>query len=673
MVPQTPDRPVIGAIALDVGKPAMSERLKEIARMGMTMCETILFRGDTSPERRKDVLAVLDEAAALNISVLLEPTYQPDPESLDVCAVTSDDESSSRGDGWGGFCYRRKRYLEELAQFTEEVCRYYMGHPAVLSQKGRPVLAIGHEMQYQISSEDGHGDPIKAMTCYCTDCVTAFRSWLSDRYAGDVNAFNEAHETHIESFDTVKPPREPLPDRVLWQEWVDHHATAIPEAIRLQRDIIEREVPGALVTHEINDWYPNTWDCIYAGNNFWMMGRELEHAFNDQYPMEWAPGSLWRIYLYTFTQDATQSSFDFEKNFWTNGQSFSSWQGDFSDPPTEGHTEQVYSALIHGANGLFWWTSSELLPTTEEASREYAKLVEMVGDARPKKDPVALLVPWTTYAQTRSADRGDDLMGGYQLLSRLGYQVEVIDESQIAEGVLEDRGYRVLCTWGNSSLLPDVRTRIEEFVHKGGMLLADYGDTDTAPYTPVFPETIGRTIGVPLAYELADGSKVLVRSCAHALTETDDSTVLATYAHGLPAAARYRIGDGVMLRIGSLAGLDYAEGMGIYDWVHQERVRIDAAMETFIGNELAEFGVTPLAWMSNPNMEAALLPIGDSTVVLAVNHLRHPAKADLTLRTDATKATDALTGEAIEIVREDGVSRIRLSFESMGGRAVRLE
>ena len=669
-----PERPVVGAICLSPGTPEASARLREIADMGMTMCETILFRGDTSPERRPEIRAFLDEAAELGVAVLLEPTYQPDTKAHpEASVVIAGGSAKTRDDGWGGFCYRTAEYRRQLAQFTEEVCRAYMDHPAILTEKGRKVLAVGHEMQYQTSEKDGHGDAIAAMSCYCPECTSAFRSWLSDRHEGDVARYNDRHEVSITSFDAIKAPLEPQPDRVLWQEWVDHHATAIPEAIAIQREIIEREVPGALVTHEINDWYPNTWDCIYAGNNFWMMGRELEHAFNDQYPMEWAPGSLWRIYLYTFTQDATQSSFDFDSGFWTNGQAFPSWQGDLCSPPTVAHAEQCYSALIHGANGLFWWTGGDVFPTTGEASREYLRLVEMVGDARPRKDPVAVLVPWTTYAQTRSADRGDSLMGGYQLLSRLGYQVEIVDESQVAEGVLAERGYRVLCAWGNSSLTPEARAAVEQFVCDGGLLLADYGDGDTDPYFPAFSDMISFEMDFACAYSLPGGARIPVHSRAQAVGTPPGSTVLARFGNRAPAIVRRPVGKGTVLRFGSLAGVDYAAGMGLYDWLHQERVRIEPAMEWFVQAELAEAGILPLARMENPNMEVALLPVGGRTMAVAVNHLRHAVAADLVASVPATKATDALTGESIDIKSEEGACRVRLSFAEMGGRAVWLD
>jgi hypothetical protein len=652
---------VIGATCLQPGSDIAKEMLHLIADLKMPVCETVLHRKDVEPDRALEITQFLDDAAELGVTVLLEPTYEPDlAANPEMCCVTNMGTSSDRGDGsWGGCCYRNARFLEDIDTYTRKVCQLYGSHPAVLRHKGRTVIAIGHEMQYQVSKDDGHGDAIGAMSCYCPDCLNGFVPWLNGRQG-----------------DNVEVPREAKPDRVLWQEWVDYHTEAIPDAIEVQRTAIESELPGALVTHEINDWYPNTWDCVYSGSNFWRMGDRLEHAFNDQYPMEWAPGSLWRIYLYTFTQDVTQSSIGFDRSFWTNGQAFAAWQGEHTGtrPPLAGYHEQIYSALIHGANGLIWWASKDILPEAADATQEMIRLVEVLGDARPMKDPIALLIPWTTYAQTRSEDRGDDLMSAYQLLARLGFQIETVDEVQVENGVLTERNYRALCTWGNSSISDGSRTAIENFVRDGGLLLADYGDVDTAPYQTVFPETISSTPVQSGVYTLPDGTRILSRAHSQALVMEPNCEVTSRYDDGAAAAVRYRIGKGVMLRTGTLTGVDYAAGMGLYDWARQERVRIEPAFETMIGDELSTAGITPLAQPANPNVEAAMFEVNGDLIVVAVNHLIHPLKTSVVLRgiTGNIVAADVFTGEVVPTDSGPSGVTISLDFTPMGGQTVRI-
>jgi hypothetical protein len=652
---------VIGATCLQPGSDEATAMLRLIADLKMPVCETVLYRKDVEPDRARKVRQFLDDAAELGVTVLLEPTYEPDlAANPAMCCVTNTGTSSDRGDGsWGGCCYRNAQFLKDIDTYTRKVCQLYGSHPAVLRHKGRIVIAIGHEMQYQVSKDDGHGGAISAMSCYCPDCLNGFVPWLNGRHG-----------------DNVEAPREAEPDRVLWQEWVDYHTEAIPDAIEVQRTTIESELPGALVTHEINDWYPNTWDCVYAGNNFWRMGDRLEHAFNDQYPMEWAPGSLWRIYLYTFTQDVTQSSIGFDRSFWTNGQAFAAWQGEHTGtrPPLAGYHEQIYSALIHGANGLIWWASEDILPEAADATQEMIRLVEVLGDARPMKDPIALLIPWTTYAQTRSEDRGDDLMSAYQLLARLGFQIETVDEVQVENGVLTERNYRALCTWGNSSMSDGSRTAIENFVREGGLLLADYGDLDTAPYQTVFPATISSTPVQSGVYTLPDGTRVLSRARSQAVAVELDCEVISRYDDGAAAAARYRIGKGVLLRTGTLAGVDYAAGMGLYDWARQERVRIEPAFETMIGEALSTAGITPLAQPANPNVEAAVFEVDGDLIVVAVNHLIHPLKTSVVLRdvTGNVVAADVLTGESVPTEAGPSGVTISLRFTPMGGQTVRI-
>ncbi|HPU84174.1 MAG TPA: beta-galactosidase [Candidatus Latescibacteria bacterium] len=661
------DGPIIGAICLNPGNNQAIETLRHIAALSMTLCETILVRGDTAPARVGEIRRFLDEAHKLGVRVLLEPTYEPDlsrhPEMRNIGA---DGHTSTRDNG---FCYRNRDYLLELSVFAAEVARSYGDHPAILRVGGRPVIAIGHEMQYQISPQDGHGGAVRTMTCYCKHCVRGFRDWLCGLY-GTVSTFNRSHRRQVRSFGRVAAPRSPEPDRRLWQEWVDYHATAIPDCIALQRQIIERELPGALVTHEINDWYPNTWDCVYTGNHFWKMGEKLEHSFNDQYPMEWAPGSLWRMYLYTFTQDVNQSAMGFERSFWTNGQAFPSWQGDFTEPPDAGYHEQVYSALIHGANGLIWWWGGDYLRRSQAASNEYAKLVQILGDTRPEKDPIAILAPWTAFAQTRSSDRGDDLMGGYQLLNRLGFQVEVVDEGQVSEGVLASRAYRALMIWGNSCISPQARTEIEDFVARGGLVFADFGDPDVAPFGTIFPRTISRNPTRARAYVLPCGTTVAVRSGAQALAAGKRVEVVARFDDGRPAIVRQAIGNGVLWRAGSFVGLDYAAGMGVYDWVQQQRVRIEPALENLVAEELERQGLRPVGSTNNRNAEVGVFRVDSRLLILVVNHLRHPLQVTVKVRIPGwTLAKDVFSGEFSEGVQEGDANAFAVRLPEMGGRA----
>jgi len=533
-------------------------------------------------------------------------------------------------------------------------------------------------MQYQVDAKDGHGGNIGMMTCYCPECKRSFMEWIVCHYSDSIEHYNNAHGKDYSAFYRIHPPTKPASDRLLWQEWVDFHAEAIPDAISLQRRVIEREIPGALVTHEINDWYPNTWDCVYSGNNFWRMGDRLEHAFNDQYPMEWAPGSLWRIYLYAFTQEVTQSSISFEKSFWTNGQAFRSWQGDLTSPPDAGYCEQIYTALMHGANGLIWWTGSDLLPRAEQASSEMVRLVEIIGNARPLKDPIALLVPWTTHAQIRLDDHGDDLVSAYQLLIRLGYQIETLDEKQVMDGLLETRGYKALCIWGNSSLAASVCERIRDFVHKGGLLLADYGDIHTSPFGTVFPETISSEETRSLGYELSDGTYIGVKSCRQALHRKKGSEILAKFSDKSPAIARYRYGGGRLWRAGSLIGVDYAAGMGLYDWAHQERVRIEPAIEDVVAAEFEDIGLKPIAQADNRNVEIALFRVESRVMAMLVNHLVHPI--DVTLSIDMSKLDadshallDSATNEAILGKIDNGRLKAQVKLDGMNGRALWVE
>lgn len=67
------------------------------------------------------------------------------------------------------------------------------------------MIAIGHEMQYQVDATDGHGGTIGAMTCYCNECVRSFREWIASQY-DSIETYNGAHKRQIERFSEISPP-----------------------------------------------------------------------------------------------------------------------------------------------------------------------------------------------------------------------------------------------------------------------------------------------------------------------------------------------------------------------------------------------------------------------------------------------------------------------------------
>jgi beta-galactosidase len=92
-------------------------------------------------------------------------------------------------------CPTSPTYRREAGRIAAAMAERYAGHPAVVA--------------WQIDNEPGNHDSAR---CWCAACETAFRAWLSDRFAGDIGALNAAWGTvfwsqEYPAFSSVRLPR----------------------------------------------------------------------------------------------------------------------------------------------------------------------------------------------------------------------------------------------------------------------------------------------------------------------------------------------------------------------------------------------------------------------------------------------------------------------------------
>ncbi|MEO3743084.1 beta-galactosidase [Plantactinospora sp. B5E13] len=163
------------------------------------------------------------------------------------------------------FCPSSPAYAEASARITEQLARRYADHPA---------LVLWH-------SHNEYGGVNAA--CYCTTSAAAFRDWLRQRYADDLDRLNDAWGTtfwgqRYGDWAEIEPPMT-APTAVNPTQQLDFlrfSSDAHLANFRRERDILHELAPGIPVT--TNFMLAN---CKWM--DYWRWAAEVDVVSNDHY------------------------------------------------------------------------------------------------------------------------------------------------------------------------------------------------------------------------------------------------------------------------------------------------------------------------------------------------------------------------------------------------------
>jgi len=403
------------------------------------------------------------------------------------------------------------------------------------------------------------------------------------------------------------------------------------------------------------------------------MARVLDIGHEDMYPLEF--DHRYVIYVYEYIKDAVRTAIGFDKIYTGNGQSFNSWLG-YKIPPAS-MFEQVYSTLAHGALGLVWWVDwrdLDLWACTTQPNVEYTRLVAALKDYKLSRAEIALVYPWTTMQlKTNDAYSMNNLLF-YMALVRSGFPVDIISEDQIANGLLEERKYKILCTVGSSTFPPDVAEKIRNFVKNGSVLIADYEGKGRDKFTSVYPDLVKQSptkhviytidTDVPLVSKM-NGTIIPVGKVCEQLQMPEKAKVIAKFENREPAIIEVPDGRGRVIKAGSFLGWDYSNYPGHYDFavMFPFLIRRNEKVREMISRIIKGSGVQPPAESENPDVEVAVWESKDRLLVLAINHLDEPSETTICVKVDSSdryQVREFFSGNVIS----SEMRRDRLIFKS---------
>jgi len=618
-----------------------------------------------------------DDAHGLGLTIVpalgqfLQLSDHPEVKIVNHDGTTSDDPRY-----WNMGCFRNPKLLK-LA--TERATRFFAelgSHPALYRLDGLPMMNFVHEAYYRNSVPEFGGDHMKP-NCYCEHCLAGWRDYLIRKGMNP---------------DTPAPRDDS--DPVLWQEWFSYHADAIPKFLH---NLIQATKKGYPVwsTHECNDFYPASWQSVYTGNDWWRMGAVLDIGHEDMYPLEF--DTRYVCYVYDYAKDVLRSATGFNKLITANGQAFNSWLG--YQLPENSMSEQIYSALAHGALGLVWWTELPSIPAhvvsqmkheptiaekeatryrmirqTADYNREYAQMVALLEGYAPERAQVALVYSWTTMGAERRDYHTYDTLLTYQMLVQLGFVVDILSEAQIVGGILSERGYKAVFALGCSALPTDVRSKLDEFAKSGGVLIVDYAEEIASEYPPLYPDW--RTSGnSPRTYMLPNHAPVSVYLEAQRLSPPLHAVIHARYNDTTAAIFSAKHGKGTVLMIGSYLGWDYTTYPGYYDlgMMFPFFVRQDEHLRYFMSEFLKSYDIIPPITSTHADIEVAVWhhQSGDSHIVFAINHLQSDEMTTIRLPVvgQGWRVYEALTNAPVPATYQDGVLVWDADFIRLQGMA----
>lgn len=429
-------------------------------------------------------------------------------------------------------CYTSPVYRDKTALINRKLAERYKDHPTLL---------IWH-----VSNEYG-GE------CHCPLCQEAFRNWLKQRY-GSLEALNHAWWTTFWSHTYTDWPQIESPARhgewavhglnLDWKRFVTHQTT----------DFMKNEIAPL---REVTPNVPVTTNMMgsYPGLNYWKMAPELDVVSWDNYPMWHGQEEDWRLgCAVSFIHDIYRS-LKGGKPFMLmeSTPSLTNWQEVCKLKRPNMHRLSSLQAVAHGADTVqyFQWRKSRgsfekfhgavVDHVGHENTRVFRDVTE-VGQTLEKLDAVigttvhpevAIIYDWENEwaigdlqgLSRKRRDYGGTCVAHYRPFWSRGVPVDVID----MDGDLA--GYQLLIAPMLYMLRPGVTERIEEFVQRGGTLVATYwsgivNESDLC-FLGGFPGSLRKTLGI-WAEEI------------DALYEGGTNIVVPTAKNGLGLTGRYK-------------------------------------------------------------------------------------------------------------------------------------
>jgi len=465
-------------------------------------------------EEYDEIVHICEE---LGLKVLLETSIESAPYWLERAhpecryvsanghAIELGPNANTQFGGYPGLCFHHKVAEVHAAQYLTEIASHFKSSSAMAGYD------CWNEPHLEPAWIDNYwGNMGDRLFCYCPKTRSVFRDWLAQKY-GDIRALNEKWGSPYQDWSEINPPSR-HGTYADWLDWGRFWYDQLAEHMQWRYRTIRATDPSHFVMSHSGAVPP----FLARANSFihnWRLAEPVE-----MWGTSYAPKfHNWDMSECAGTMDATRSAAR-GKRFWISEMSGGpcNLRGFWKVPAPVPRDYRAWNwlAAAYGAKATLYWcyleertgpeaggfglvrANGESTPRARSASETGSVLrqyKEILADYVPVPQ-VGILYDPDNSMQLFAMENGDDLY----TQSHIGYYRAIWKTDLYARYITYDTlddlaGLKVLIAPMCLTLPDSVALKIAEFVHSGGVLIAEArtGLYDNRGYNqPVLPSGI---------------------------------------------------------------------------------------------------------------------------------------------------------------------------------------
>ena len=344
---------------------------------------------------------------------------------------------------------------------------------------------------WQIDNEIGHeGSDV----CYCENCQKAFQTYLSKKFAGDMDALNETYGTtfwsqEYHTFDEIPTPSETITTHnpALRQDWERFRSQSIVDFMAFQAKLIKEISPEAVVMHD----FPG--GGLGKHVDYSKVAKTLDQAAYNNYPVWGGQKEPIAPHEIAFALDYIRGLKG--ENFWITEAIMGAQGHDVTGflPRPNQAKMWSYQSMAHGADSLMYFRYRGATKGAEQfcygiidadnvKRRKFYEVQSFFHDIikyreameAPVKNEAAIVYDYDSLASFRIQrqsillDPAAEMQKFYKAFYDQNVGVDVIPEDR------EFSSYKVVILPQMIITKPEMEEKVEAFVKNGGTVIVTY-------------------------------------------------------------------------------------------------------------------------------------------------------------------------------------------------------
>ena len=344
---------------------------------------------------------------------------------------------------------------------------------------------------WQIDNEIGHeGSDV----CYCENCQKAFQTYLSKKFAGDMDALNETYGTtfwsqEYNTFDEIPTPSETITTHnpALRQDWERFRSQSIVDFMAFQAKLIKEISPEAVVMHD----FPG--GGLGKHVDYSKVAKTLDQAAYNNYPVWGGQKEPIAPHEIAFALDYIRGLKG--ENFWITEAIMGAQGHDVTGflPRPNQAKMWSYQGMAHGADSLMYFRYRGATKGAEQfcygiidadnvKRRKFYEVQSFFRDIikyreameAPVKNEAAIVYDYDSLASFRIQrqsillDPAAEMQKFYKAFYDQNVGVDVIPEDR------DFSSYKVVILPQMIITKPEMEEKVEAFVKNGGTVIVTY-------------------------------------------------------------------------------------------------------------------------------------------------------------------------------------------------------